>query len=102
MNDVKAAQLPVVAVLTALPGKAGALRDIVAASIPAFRAEDGCRSYEMYIDRADPSRVVIIELWDSADALDAHFATNAFRATEAQLSGILAGPPEVTMLEHIF
>jgi quinol monooxygenase YgiN len=45
------------------------------------RDEDGCIVYTMSADPVDPGRIRIVELWESADALDAHFQHPNFRAT---------------------
>ena len=38
-------------------------------------AEEGCLSYQAYLDRADGGTVFIFEKWRSQADLDAHFAT---------------------------
>jgi quinol monooxygenase YgiN len=43
--------------------------------------EPGCIVYTIAADPADPGRIQIVELWESAEALDAHFAHPNFRAT---------------------
>jgi quinol monooxygenase YgiN len=40
--------------------------------IEAARAEDGCVVYEYFTDPVDPGRGVMLEAWESAEALDAH------------------------------
>jgi quinol monooxygenase YgiN len=42
--------------------------------------EPGCLVYTIAADPADPARIRIVELWESADALDAHFQHPNFRA----------------------
>ena len=49
--------------------------------------EPGCLHYTIGADPADPGRIVITELWASAEALDAHFAHPNFHATGAALRG---------------
>ena len=49
------------------------------------RDEPGCLAYTMAADPARPGRISIVELWDSAEALDAHFQHPNFRATGAAL-----------------
>ena len=45
------------------------------------RDEPGCLVYSMAADAADPGRITIVELWESAGALDAHFQHPNFFAT---------------------
>jgi quinol monooxygenase YgiN len=40
----------------------------------ASRAEPGCLEYAFSADPVDPSRVVLFEIWESQEALDAHLA----------------------------
>jgi quinol monooxygenase YgiN len=49
------------------------------------RDEPGCVVYTMSADPARPGRITIVELWESADALDAHFQHPNFHATGAAL-----------------
>jgi quinol monooxygenase YgiN len=43
--------------------------------------EPGCLNYTMAADPADSGRISIVELWESAAALDAHFQHPNFFAT---------------------
>ena len=50
-------------------------RPLMRAVIAATRAEPGCRDYAYAEDIAEPGLFRVTELWDSRDALTAHFAT---------------------------
>ena len=52
------------------------------------RDEPGCVAYTICADPANPGRIRITELWESAEALDAHFEHPNFRATGAALRGV--------------
>jgi len=45
------------------------------------RDEPGCVVYTISADPADPGRIRIVELWESAESLDAHFQHPNFFAT---------------------
>jgi quinol monooxygenase YgiN len=49
------------------------------------RDEPGCLAYTMSADPTRPGRISIVELWESAEALDAHFQHANFHATGAAL-----------------
>ena len=49
------------------------------------RDEPGCLTYTICADPAHDGRIRITELWESAEALDAHFEHPNFRATGAAL-----------------
>ena len=70
-----------------------AVRDEVVASTVelqrATRADElGCLVYVIAADPAHVGRIQIVELWDSADALDAHFQHPNFAATGAALRSV--------------
>lgn len=52
--------------------------------------EPGCLTYTICADPANPGRIRITELWESAEALDAHFEHPNFRATGAALRVVSA------------
>ena len=49
------------------------------------RDEPGCLAYTMSADPARPGRISIVELWESAETLDAHFKHPNFQATGTAL-----------------
>jgi quinol monooxygenase YgiN len=51
------------------------------------RDEPGCVVYTIAADPTDPGRICIVELWETAEALDAHFRHPNFHATGAALRG---------------
>jgi quinol monooxygenase YgiN len=60
--------------------------------------DEGCLLYALQLDPADESHVFMIEKWASAEALEAHGATEHLDAFAA--SGTLSGPPTVTVLRQ--
>jgi quinol monooxygenase YgiN len=71
----------VVAVITAKPGRRTEVLEAFRANVPAVRAEAGCIEYAAAIDAegfggfqapVGADTIVIIEKWESADALRAH------------------------------
>jgi len=71
----------VLAIITAKPGKRGALLELFNANVPAVHAEDGCIEYGAVIDVPDTKPAfggdvfVVVEKWASLDALKAHAAS---------------------------
>jgi quinol monooxygenase YgiN len=74
----------VVAIITAKPGRREALMELFRANMPAVHAEQGCVEYEPFVDAAGfggfqapigPDAFVVLETWESADALKAHSAS---------------------------
>ena len=55
------------------PGALDKVRDVMEATINATRKEAGCIDYSYGQDVLDPDTIVILEYWESPDALKAHF-----------------------------
>lgn len=69
------------------------------AMIEATRAEPGCRVYRFAFDVADATLVHVYEEWESAEALERHFASPHMAAFQQALPALLAGPPEISRFE---
>jgi len=83
----------VIAVITAKPGLRDTILEHFRANVPAVRAEAGCIEYGAAIDTADapklqtpygPDTFVVIEKWESIDALKAHGAAPHMAAYAAK------------------
>jgi quinol monooxygenase YgiN len=59
--------------------------------------EPGCRRYTIAAALADPTRFLLVSEWDSHEALDAHYRSNAFAEFQFSLEGLLARPSELTI-----
>jgi len=89
----------VLAMITTKPGLRDAVLETFNANVPAVRAEQGCIEYGAAVD-ADgaggfqtplgPDSLVVIEKWESADALKAHAASPHMRAYAAKTKDLLA------------
>lgn len=75
----------VIAIITAKSGQRAELLDAFAQIIPLVHAEQGCIEYQPVIDVDDggpmqslvgPDSFVVIEKWESMDALKAHAASS--------------------------
>ena len=89
----------VVAIITAKPGQRAAVLDAFHANVPAVRAEQGCIEYGPTIDAPDAGAVqtklcgdsfVVIEKWESLDALKAHAASPHMASYGAKVKDMLA------------
>lgn len=89
----------VLAIITAKPGQREAILREFRANMPAVRAEKGCIEYGAAID-ADPAlpvqtkygadTFVVIEKWESMDALKAHGAAPHMQAYGARTRELIA------------
>ena len=90
----------VVATVQVLPGRADELVERFRAVIEGTHGEEGCLTYALHRDKADPNRFVIVERWRSQEDLDAHFS-QPHMTVIAGLADSLAGPPEVVFCEPL-
>ncbi|MFI9414135.1 putative quinol monooxygenase [Nocardia gamkensis] len=84
--------LTVIAECLAAPGQEDRLRTALEAMIEPSLEEPGCLDYRPYLDPNHAGRMVIVEEWTSAQALDEHFATAHFRHVKQVLEFVLAEP----------
>ena len=57
----------------------------------ATRNEAGCVSYEFYVGLTDPNKLILLQEWESIEALSSHFHTAHTRAFLDALPDVLAG-----------
>ncbi|HEV8064378.1 MAG TPA: putative quinol monooxygenase [Acidimicrobiales bacterium] len=63
------------------------------------RGEAGCLDYRFGFDVEDPSVVIILEHWESEEALSAHMAAPHFQAFTGFIVGVVDGPVNLTRHE---
>ena len=89
----------VVAVITAKPGKREEILTAFRANVPAVHAEDGCIEYGPAIDAEGvgkfqaplgPDTFMVIEKWESLEALKAHAAAPHMAAYAAKVKDLIA------------
>lgn len=95
------AKISLIAKLTAAEGKADELDAALRAVVEAADEEDGLEIYSVHADRADPNVFYFFELYRDQDALDAHGRGDRMKPAMKALGSLLAGRPDVTMLEPV-
>jgi quinol monooxygenase YgiN len=89
----------VIAVITAKPGKREEVLRHFRANVPAVRAEKGCIEYGAAVDadpalpvqtKYGPDTFVVVEKWESIDALKAHAGAPHMAAYGAKTKDLLA------------
>ncbi len=89
----------VVAIIKAHPGKRAELLEAFQANVPAVHAEDGCIEYTATVDtdgvggfqtRFGDDTFVVVEKWESLDALQAHAVSPHMRAYAARSKDLIA------------
>jgi quinol monooxygenase YgiN len=89
----------VIAIITAKPGQRETVLEAFRANVPAVRAEKGCIEYGAAVDadglgnfqtRFGGDTFVVVEKWESVDALKAHAAAPHMAAYAAKTRDLLA------------
>lgn len=93
--------LTLIAGFTAKPGQEQRLRDELQAMIAPSLAEEGCIAYQPYTHPTRADRMVIVEEWVDAAALEHHFTLPHFEHVAAVLAEILAEPFTLRRLTDI-
>ena len=89
----------VLAIITTKPGQRDAVLEAFRANVPAVRAEQGCIEYGAAVDtealgsfqaKFGPDSFVVVEKWESVDALKAHAAAPHMKAYAAKTKEMVA------------
>lgn len=89
----------VIAVITAKPGKREEILTHFRANMPACRAEKGCIEYGPAVDaenalsvqtKVGPETFLVVEKWESMEALKAHAAAPHMAAYAAKVKELIA------------
>jgi quinol monooxygenase YgiN len=80
------------------PGKESLAMQVMTSLIATVRREEpACAGITMIRDAANPSRVLLYELWPDRDSyMGPHMETPHIKAFKAQGGDLFAGPPEIT------
>jgi len=71
-----------------------AARDIIDLS----NKEAGCTFYQLFQDPYDNTKFVFVEEYKNQAAVDAHFATEYFKAFGPKIGDMIAGAPEIKVI----
>lgn len=90
----------VIAIITAKPGMRDSILQHARANLAAVRAEKGCIEYGVAVDadpapsmqtKYGPDTFLVVEKWESMDALKAHAAAPHMAAYAAKVKDMIAG-----------
>jgi quinol monooxygenase YgiN len=84
---------PMIAVLDAKPGLAGAFRERIVELVRDVRREPGCATFTAYEARDTPGRFYLYEVYTDAAAFDAHLKTDHVRAFISAIPALSTGGP---------
>lgn len=88
----------VVATLTVKPETRAELIAAATACIAETRKEAGNIAYDMHESITDPTKMVFVEQWENAEALEPHRKSDHMRAFGRVVVNCLAGPPKIEVI----
>ena len=85
------------------PGKESLAMQVMTSLIATVKREEpACSGITMIRDAADPSRIVLYELWPDRDSyLGPHMETPHIKAFRSQAGDLFAGPAEITFWDIV-
>ncbi|MGK0467472.1 putative quinol monooxygenase [Clostridium sp.] len=63
--------------------------------------EDGCIKYEMYQDEKNPSILIMVEEWETIEALNKHMSSEHFKKIVSQMSECMDQKPELNICKKV-
>ncbi len=91
----------VLARITARPDKIEELTSILRCLVRETRKENGCISYQLLQNKADPGDFTFVEEWESDSAIDTHFITAHVQDTFSKVASLLAKEPDIRRYDVI-
>ncbi len=93
--------ISVIAKLPLQDGKADEFAEAFKAIAAGVATESGNHLYSLNFSEKEPNMAVIMERYDDKDALDAHSASEHFKAFGPKITGLLAGAPDVVIMDEV-
>lgn len=89
----------VVARISGLAGRLDELRALLAERAADVRAEPGCVGADIGAVLDEPAEFLVVQTWASAEAMRAHYASDAHGDYQLAVGELLARPSTVVMYE---
>ncbi|PRY49274.1 quinol monooxygenase YgiN [Geodermatophilus tzadiensis] len=89
----------VIATISPQPEHAEEVRQAVLDTVPRVHEEPGCERYSLHQGR--DGALVMVEKWESPEALATHGKADALSSLSGRLEGKLTGAPTVTVLDAL-
>jgi quinol monooxygenase YgiN len=88
----------IVAKLNVKTDKVKAFTEAAKEIIEKSNKEPGCKSYQLYQDPYDNTKFVFVEEYKNQAAVDAHFASDYFKAFGPKISDLVAEPTKIKII----
>jgi quinol monooxygenase YgiN len=77
------------------------LEAVLANYVVSSRGQPGCRNIDLCSSVTQPGRYVVVEKWESSAAQRAHFDSDDMVDMAEACKEILAGPPDIDLLDAV-
>jgi len=77
------------------------LQSVLARYVVLSRGHHGCRNIDLAMSTIQPNRFVIVQKWERPEDQQAHFDSADMVTMAEGCAGLLAGPPQIDLLEPI-
>lgn len=94
-------EISIVAVMKVKPEAIEKIKPIFQAIVQGSQEEEGCISYNLHHDINDPTTFVMLEEWQSQEAINFHNATEHYKSFK-QASRELIEKSDVTLLKLVY
>jgi quinol monooxygenase YgiN len=74
---------------------------VLARYVVVSRSHPGCRNIDLCASVTRPGRYLVVQKWDSPEAQRRHFDSPEMVAMAESVRPLLAGPPEIDLLDGI-
>lgn len=101
MEERTGDELKIIAVMKVKADAVEALKPIFQAVVTGSQEEEGCISYNLYQDIADPTKFVMVEEWKSQAAIDFHNTTEHYKTFKAASADKIEGM-EVSIIKLVY
>ena len=82
-------------------GQLEAFLDHMAEMITLTKQEDGCIAYDLYEAADGSGGIVMIEIWESQEALDKHMASEHFKRLVPASASFKAVPSQIRVFKRL-
>jgi quinol monooxygenase YgiN len=91
-------KMMIIARLSVKPERAKDFVTVAREMVEKSNKESGCSLYQLYQDPIDNSKYVFVEEYKNQAAVDAHFATDYFKAFGPRIKDLVNGPTEIKVI----
>ena len=91
-------KMMIIAKLSVKPEKIKDFNEVAKEMVEKSNTESGCSFYQLYQNPFDNSKYVVVEEYKNQTAVDAHFASDYYKAFGPKIGDMILGAPEIKVI----